>query len=147
MKNVKSHLVAVTILLAMGACVSEAPEQPEEADSTSIETSASTSQCSLNVMCFWEDNGFAGTFKGLTASVSDFVAISFGDATTAVWNRTSVAWVLFQDDTFRGAMACVRPGASVANLGNFSFNDEISSAQRQSGDICPSGAIVFTGIN
>jgi len=150
MKNVKRHLVAVTILLAMGACASDAPGQPDEDDQddpTSIQASASTSQCQLNVMCFWRDNGFASTFKGLTSSVSNFENISFGDVTTSVWNRTNVAWVLYQHDTFRGAMACVRPGASVANLSNFSFNDEISSAQRQTGDFCPSGAIVFTGMN
>jgi hypothetical protein len=147
MNKMKTYLVAVTVSLAMGACLSEAPEQIDEEDNTSVQISASTSQCHDAVMCFWRHNGFAGTFKGLTASQSNFEDIDLGDEVTSVWNRTTVAWVLYQHDTFRGDTACLHPGASVANLGNFNFNDEISSARRQTSDTCPSGAIVFSGMN
>lgn len=143
-------LAAVGLTLAQGCSSASDVASESEVDGeeqTDSATFESTSQCSGGEMCFWDDNGFADTFKALTSSRSNFNDINFGDKTSSVYNRSSVAWVLYDDAGFSDTAVCVMAGATVANLGNFGFNDKVSSALRRSVNSCPSGILPFFGAN
>lgn len=146
MTATRAGFVAILCLYAQAACVLH-DEQTAEEENTSTTEWESTSQCNTGQMCFWDDNGFSDSFRALTSSLSNFNDINFGDKTTSVLNRAAVAWVLFDDAGFSDTRVCIKAGASVANFGNFGFNDKVSSARRRSDDTCPSGVRVFTGIN
>lgn len=152
MRNVRMHFIGLAIsVMQVGCAVDDDMEQDIEIDGQeqiASVTLASTSQCNNGRICFWDDNGFSDTFKYRTVSLGNFSDINFGDKTTSVWNRMTVAWLLYDDAGYSDTRVCVKAGASVTNLGNFGFNDKTSSAKKLTGNTCPSGCLeVFSDVN
>ena len=137
------NIFLLSLALSFSACIDEKSEDLLTAE----DESASANECGSGRICFWDDNGFSDTFKYRTVSLADFNNINFGDKATSVLNRMTVAWLLYDDAGYSDTCVCVMAGASVANLGNFGFNDKTSSAWKLAGNTCPSGVLAFDGVN
>lgn len=150
MKNVIMNFIGLAISVMQVGCAVDDMERDIEIDGQeqiASVTLASTSQCSSGRICFWDDSDFLDTFRSMTLSLANFNDINFGDKATSVWNRMTVAWLLYDDAGYSDTRVCVMAGASVANLGNFGFNDKTSSARKLAGNTCPSGVLFFDGVN
>lgn len=99
---------------------------------------ADIAQCGSNLMCFWHDQGFGGRFFSLTAS--DAHLGSHSDEAHSVYNRTGVAWVLYDDENFRDTHWCIPPGVRNRDIGAspYRFGDKITSARRLGVRTCES---------
>lgn len=89
---------------------------------------------------------YADRRVALASSENDLKDVSFGDKTSSVMNRTSVAWVVYDDHDYRDRRFCLPPGVSVRDFGAdaYKFNDKASSARRMSSAACPSGTPAIT---
>jgi hypothetical protein len=58
-----------------------------------------------------------------------------------LYNRTSVAWIVYDDSNYTDRAYCVFSGYAIPNLGAspYAFGDKISSAQRRPTNECPAG--------
>ena len=57
---------------------------------------------------------------------------SFNDKASSVYNRTAVAWMLYDDTGYSGTGWCIAPGRSVddLHLNPWRFGDKISAVMR-----------------
>lgn len=94
-------------------------------------------ECHPGKFCLFDDNGYRDRRIALTASENNMKDVSFGDKTSAVKNRSKVAWLLYDDHDYSDRHLCVRPGASLTNLDDYNFGDKTSSAKRLTGTTCP----------
>lgn len=93
--------------------------------------------CPSGRFCLFDDSSYGDRRKALSSSEDDMNDIGFGDKTSAVKNRTSVAWVIYDDHDYDDRRICLRAGAQVSRLSDYDFNDKTSSAKRLSSDSCP----------
>ncbi|RJK94882.1 hypothetical protein D5H78_13890 [Vallicoccus soli] len=81
----------------------------------------------------WEDYSYTGSKYidyAQGSSDADEVEIHWWDGDneiSSVKNMTGKWLVLYADDGQRGKKVCLRPGAMVANLGWYGFNDQAES--------------------
>jgi Peptidase inhibitor family I36 len=92
-------------------------------------------------MCFWHNQGYRSTFFSLSDSESHLGGNS--DEAHSVWNRSTVAWILYDDNTFDESDRhfCIRPGHRNRDIGApaYKFGDKITSAKRLDTSWCPPG--------
>ena len=95
-------------------------------------------ECTPGYFCLFDDTGFADRRKRFTVSHDDMNDFDFGDKASAVKNRTSDAWVIYDDDGYDDRNYCIPAGGTVRSLGDkWSFNDKTSSVERLSRASCP----------
>ena len=94
-------------------------------------------ECHPGKFCLFDDTGYEDRRIALTASENNMNDINFGDKTSSVKNRSSVAWILYDDHDYSDTKVCVKPGASISNLADRGFGDKTSSAKRLSRTTCP----------
>ena len=102
-------------------------------------------ECPSGSFCLFDDTNFEDRRKALTSSEDDMNDIDFGDKTSSVMNRSSRAWVIYDDHDYKDRAFCIPPKGSVHNLGTdtVKFGDKTSSAKKMSGSSCPSGVPVL----
>lgn len=108
-------------------------------------------ECTPGALCLYDDNGYEDrriTFSSapktdypVDYTVSQYsnldnVTGGFGDKTSAVYNRSSRAWKLYDDDGYKDRSLCVEAGAYASNLDDYNFGDKTSSIKQLSGASC-----------
>lgn len=109
------------------------------------ETAFYAGACSSGRFCLFDDAGYEDRRISLSSSENNMNDINFGDKTTSVQNKTSVSWVVYDDDNYRDRAFCIKPGVSVRDFGSsaYKFSDKTSSAKKLSSAACPSGIAVI----
>ena len=91
--------------------------------------SATITQCASTYMCFWHDQNYASTLKQYHNDYNDLRSDS--DEFDSAYNRDNVAWLVYDNVNYGGAVRCIASGHRVANLGTYSFHDRISSIKKR----------------
>jgi len=87
-------------------------------------------ECHPGKFCLFDDHDYEDRRIALTASENDMNDIDFGDKTSSVKNRDSVAWAIHDDHDYDDRWLCVEPGAKARDLDDYDFGDKTSSAKR-----------------
>lgn len=105
------------------------------------ETAFYAGACPSGRLCLFDDHDYEDRRITLGSSEDDMNDVDFGDKTSSVQNKTSVSWVLYDDDSYEDRAFCIKPGVSVPDFGAdaYKFNDKTSSARRLGSAKCPDG--------
>ena len=95
-------------------------------------------ECTPGWFCLFDDTGYADRRKRFTVSHSDMDDFDFGDKASAVKNKSSDAWIIYDDSGYDDRNYCIPAGGKVRSLGDkWDFNDKTSSIERLSSASCP----------
>ena len=128
MGKTRTFSVLAGVLLAAAAAVA-----------TPTAAQAVKQECdNIFALCMWHNQNYGGTRFTPADSVDHLGGDS--DEAHSVWNHTTVAWVLFDDDDFdtNDRHFCIPAGVSHPNLGAapYKFGDKITSVQRLETNNC-----------
>lgn len=90
--------------------------------------------CSSARLCLYHNQDGEGDWFSRTSSDNDLGGDS--DEAHSVWNRSQVAWLLYDDKDYSDRVLCIRSRYAAADLGDYSFGDKISSVKKRSSDTC-----------
>lgn len=101
--------------------------------------------CPVGRFCLFDDHSYGDRRIALSASEDNMRDVDFGDKASSVMNRTSSAWIIYDDKDYADRRFCLPPGVGVRDLGveAMKFNDKTSSARRAGSASCPSGTPVI----
>lgn len=88
---------------------------------------AAKSDCTSGKLCGWYNQNYGGTLNQYVNDYNDMGGNS--DEWHSVYNRSSVAWLLYDDKDYKGTVKCAAAGASEDDLG--SFGDKVSSIKKR----------------
>src|SRR4051812_299401 len=91
--------------------------------------SASITQCASMYMCFWHDQNYSSTLKQYHNDYNDLRSDS--DEFDSAYDRDNVAWLVYADVNYSETVGCIASGHRVADLGNYSFHDRVSSIKKR----------------
>lgn len=101
-------------------------------------TSFYDKECTPGWFCLFDDTGFEDRRKRFSISHDDMDDFDFGDKASAVKNRSSDAWVIYDDSGYDDRHYCIPAGGKVRSLKDkWDFNDKTSSIERLSTASCP----------
>src|SRR5690349_4694432 len=84
-------------------------------------------ECTPDYFCLFDDTGYEDRRKRFTVSHDDMNDFDFGDKASSAKNRTSDAWVIYDDHGWEDRHYCIPAGGEVNSLGNrWDFNDKTS---------------------
>lgn len=95
---------------------------------------AAYGDCASGALCMYHNQSGSGTIIRYTSSVESMGSNS--DEASSVYNRSSVAWILYDDSSFQDRRVCILSGDRVGDLGDIQFNDKISSVQKRGSNSC-----------
>lgn len=118
-----------TLVLAVIAMIAPAAAQAQP--SGAVEPLA-FADCPAGYFCVWEHADGTGHWArfqtgspDLTAPIGGFV---FNDEISAVWNRTSRIWCLYENINYGGSVLRIAAGWGPGPIGpRYDFNDKVSS--------------------
>jgi len=114
--------IAVMAALLIGSALSVSPGLTTAAQ-------ASWEQCQSGRLCGWHQNAYRGEYNRYTNNFNDLQSNS--DEWNSIRNRSKVAWLVFEDEGYKGTVRCIRPGKGSRNLKSVDLKDKISSIKKR----------------